>query len=106
MSRRLRHYVTVRDDRHRVHLFGPSDDVPDWAVAAITLRSAWADDTDETPAEPPVETPVEPVEPTPPQDEPEPPAIDDGSGADDAETVEPVEPEAAPRKRGRPRKST
>lgn len=43
MARRLRRSVHVRDDRGAFHVFGPSDDVPSWAVAKIGNPAAWED---------------------------------------------------------------
>lgn len=93
MSRRLATYVTVRDDKHRAFSFGPADDVPAWAVKAITLRSAWTEDDGAAPADP------QPSEAAPVQS-----GQDDGR--DDTLTSPPVEQGTAPRRRGRPRKAT
>lgn len=35
-------YVSVRDEKHQVHTFGPADTVPAWAVPLITNPKAWA----------------------------------------------------------------
>lgn len=40
--RRLKSYVHVHHNG-RTTVFGPSDEVPDWAVALITNPKAWAD---------------------------------------------------------------
>jgi hypothetical protein len=42
----LRSYVHVFDDAGQAHVFGPGDDVPDWAAERITNPRAW-----ETPPE-------------------------------------------------------
>jgi hypothetical protein len=43
MAKRLARDVHVRDGRGVPHVFGPHDDVPDWAVAKISNPAAWAD---------------------------------------------------------------
>jgi hypothetical protein len=55
MSRRLNTYVHAveRDDRGnttQAAVFGPDDEVPDWAQTAITNPDVWADDEDAGPA--------------------------------------------------------
>jgi hypothetical protein len=40
---RLATHVHVQDDQGQNHVFGPGDDVPDWAAKAITNPNAWAD---------------------------------------------------------------
>lgn len=35
--------VHVTDDKGTAHVFGPADDVPEWAQARITNPKAWAD---------------------------------------------------------------
>ncbi|MEU8136584.1 hypothetical protein [Streptodolium elevatio] len=44
MGRRLRTHVHVHDADGRTHVFGPDDDVPDWAAERIGNPKAWADD--------------------------------------------------------------
>lgn len=46
MARKLAGYVVVRDAKFKNHIFGPADDVPDWAVKLITLKSAWVETDD------------------------------------------------------------
>jgi hypothetical protein len=43
MSGRLASYVHVRDADGVVHVFGPDDEVPEWAAALITNPVAWAE---------------------------------------------------------------
>lgn len=38
---RLATHVHVQDDQGQNHVFGPGDDVPDWAAKAITNPNAW-----------------------------------------------------------------
>jgi hypothetical protein len=40
----LKGYVHVRDERGENHVFGPADDVPDWAAKLITNAKAWEDE--------------------------------------------------------------
>lgn len=47
MAARLRTHVHVSDPRGDVHVFGPEDDVPDWAREAITNPKAWAEESAE-----------------------------------------------------------
>lgn len=42
MPGRLRSHVHVRDDNNVAHVFGPDDEIPDWAAAKITNPNAWA----------------------------------------------------------------
>lgn len=42
---RLAACVHVYDDEGVAHVFGPGDDVPDWAAKAITNPDAWVSDT-------------------------------------------------------------
>ncbi|MEV0247962.1 hypothetical protein AB0H76_15320 [Nocardia sp. NPDC050712] len=42
MSRKLATYVHVPDADGEYHVFGPDDDVPAWAVKAITNPGVWA----------------------------------------------------------------
>jgi len=42
MPGRLRSHVHVNDDSGRTHVFGPGDQVPDWAAQKITNPKAWA----------------------------------------------------------------
>ena len=37
-------YVHVHDDDGRPVIFGPDDDVPDWAVKKITADGVWANE--------------------------------------------------------------
>lgn len=46
MTRRLAAHVHVHDEHGAAHVFGPGDDVPAWAVEAITNPAAWAPDPD------------------------------------------------------------
>ncbi|MFE5290204.1 hypothetical protein ACFRAQ_35075 [Nocardia sp. NPDC056611] len=39
----LNTYVHVQDDRMVTHIFGPDDQVPEWAVKAISNPAVWAD---------------------------------------------------------------
>lgn len=39
--RRLAAHVHVNDEHGKVHVFGPGDQVPDWAAAKITNPKAW-----------------------------------------------------------------
>lgn len=48
---KLRTHVHVTDDSGAVHVFGPADEVPEWAQALITNPKAWQDPP--TPAAPP-----------------------------------------------------
>lgn len=43
----LTSYVHVQDDDHPMTVFGPDDDLPDWARAAITNDKAFAVPEDE-----------------------------------------------------------
>ena len=43
MPGRLRSHVHVRDERNVAHVFGPDDEIPDWAAARITNPNAWAE---------------------------------------------------------------
>lgn len=51
MGRKLNTNVHLLDSEGLAHSFGPDDDVPAWAVDAITNESVWADsktaDTDD-----------------------------------------------------------
>lgn len=38
---KLSTYVHVEDDQGQSHVFGPGDDVPDWAAKKITNPDAW-----------------------------------------------------------------
>ncbi|MFD4699757.1 hypothetical protein [Streptomyces niveus] len=40
---KLRTYVHLKDDKGLTHVFGPADDVPEWAQALITNPKAWAE---------------------------------------------------------------
>lgn len=51
MGRRLASYVHVNDHHGRRHVFGPDDDVPDWAAAKITNPNAWATEPETAQAE-------------------------------------------------------
>lgn len=44
MGRRLRTFVHVHDDAGRTAVFGPADEVPEWAAALIVNPKAWADE--------------------------------------------------------------
>ncbi|WNI28668.1 hypothetical protein [Streptomyces sp. ITFR-6] len=37
----LKNYVHVTDDSGTPHVFGPADEVPEWAQALITNPKAW-----------------------------------------------------------------
>jgi hypothetical protein len=57
-------HVHVRDARGRNHVFGPDEEVPGWAAAAITNPKAWAappgapaPQEDATPGAPPAPPP-------------------------------------------------
>ena len=53
MTRRVTSHVHVVDvEGGRSGVFGPGDDVPEWAVALIDNESVWADDPADEP-EPP-----------------------------------------------------
>jgi len=41
MPGRLRSFVHVHGEHGRTHVFGPDDEVPDWAAAKITNPRAW-----------------------------------------------------------------
>lgn len=41
MSRDLAAHVHVADDTGKMHVFGPDDQVPDWAAGKITNPDAW-----------------------------------------------------------------
>jgi hypothetical protein len=43
MAKELRTYVHVADENGQYRVFGPGDDLPDWARSAITNPKAWAD---------------------------------------------------------------
>lgn len=73
MGRRLRTNVHVFDEHGNVSVFGPGDDVPEWAAARITNPKAWTDD------EPAPEPEPEPVQPGP---DGQPPRSGRGSGRD------------------------
>jgi hypothetical protein len=54
----LNGFVHVTDETGTAHVFGPADDVPEWAQALITNPKAWAEppttvsrSTDTAPAE-------------------------------------------------------
>ncbi|CAM5386992.1 hypothetical protein SMICM304S_02365 [Streptomyces microflavus] len=38
---KLKTHVHVTDDNGAVHVFGPADEVPEWAQALITNPKAW-----------------------------------------------------------------
>ncbi|MFI5777024.1 hypothetical protein [Nocardia sp. NPDC051570] len=38
----LNTYVHVQDEKNVTHIFGPGDQVPGWAVRAITNPAVWA----------------------------------------------------------------
>lgn len=40
---RLATWVHVIDDGGRYHVFGPGDEVPEWAASRITNPAAWAE---------------------------------------------------------------
>ena len=42
MPGRLASFVHVRDGDDVTHVFGPDDEIPDWAAAKITNPKAWA----------------------------------------------------------------
>lgn len=42
-ARELVAYVHVADDQQQMHVYGPGDEVPDWAAARITNPKAWKD---------------------------------------------------------------
>jgi predicted component of type VI protein secretion system len=67
-GRRLARHVHVRDERGRPHVFGPSDELPAWAAAKITSRTAWASDpaapsASDTPADTAADQPEQPRPP-------------------------------------------
>jgi hypothetical protein len=41
---KLNTYVHVHDDDGRPQVFGPDDEVPDWAVKKITAEGVWAEE--------------------------------------------------------------
>lgn len=45
---RLRTHVHVTGPHGDVHVFGPGDEVPDWAREAITNPKAWAEEPTES----------------------------------------------------------
>jgi hypothetical protein len=47
----LKVHVHVLDDQGQTHIFGPADDVPDWAAKTITNPNVW-DEADDKPAKP------------------------------------------------------
>ncbi|MGQ0774554.1 MAG: hypothetical protein ACT4NY_09075 [Pseudonocardiales bacterium] len=44
MARKLAAFVHVEDDEGTSHVFGPDDEVPNWATEKITNPQAWVDD--------------------------------------------------------------
>ncbi|NQE89613.1 hypothetical protein [Nocardia terpenica] len=42
----------MQDDRNVTHIFGPGDQVPNWAVEAITNPAVWAHRDDDPDPEP------------------------------------------------------
>lgn len=38
---KLRTHVHVKDDKGLTHVFGPADELPEWAQRAITNPKAW-----------------------------------------------------------------
>ncbi|MEV2222751.1 hypothetical protein AB0E01_23075 [Nocardia vinacea] len=55
----LNTFVHVESGNGEMHVFGPGDVVPDWAVAAITNPMVWADGGDVRP-DPPAAAAAEP----------------------------------------------
>jgi uncharacterized membrane protein len=44
----LNTYVPVSDSGGKSHLFGPGDEIPEWAVALITNPEVWVAETEES----------------------------------------------------------
>ncbi|GAA1401988.1 hypothetical protein GCM10009613_61180 [Pseudonocardia kongjuensis] len=79
MPRRLRRVVHLRDDRGVRHVFGPHDELPDWAAARIRNPAAWAD--------------TAPTGPPEPEPSPEPPVVSvEQPAVEPADTAIPVPP--------------
>jgi hypothetical protein len=95
----LKGYVHVRDDRGENHVFGPGDEVPDWAAKLITNAKAWEDEptaSNPATAEPPApkdkkapkagksaaKAPTEPQADGAPAASGEPPRVGAGSGTE------------------------
>lgn len=57
MTRKLNTFVHVHDENGAAQIFGPSDDLPDWAANAITNPDVWADRGEAAPVDEP-EAPV------------------------------------------------
>lgn len=74
--RRLKAHVHVSDDAGQSHVFGPDDQVPDWAAEKITNPAAWDGDA---PADGPSDEQDAPTD-EPPDDEDGPA---DGDAPDD-----------------------
>lgn len=55
---RLSAHVHVRDEFGAVHVFGPDDVVPEWAVDAISNPDAWEPEESEPEPEPESEAPA------------------------------------------------
>lgn len=51
MSRQLATFVHVADEQGGMHVFGPKDTVPDWAVGRIANPKAWVGGKLPAPAE-------------------------------------------------------
>jgi hypothetical protein len=48
---RLNTYIHVQDEQGTMHVFGPDDDVPDWAAKTIMNPNVW-DEADDKLAKP------------------------------------------------------
>jgi hypothetical protein len=70
MPRRLRRVVHLRDDRGVRHVFGPHDELPDWAAARIRNPAAWADTAPDPDQDPPPREDPPPVSVNQPAVEP------------------------------------